>query len=209
MIEYYLKFAFIGLCFLIALGSYRFCINKKDWAFLAVAMGFTLLADFFLVLVHNYVIGVFVFCFVHIAYIFRVSNNRKHNLFHICATVVAGVVLYAVFLFVPILPPPDVLIILAMVYATLFSQNLVAHIKYSPAFAATGGTDFELFHFNRKIMLVGLILFAFCDIHVLMLNLPNYLPVPQEIASWGQTMLWVFYLPSQLLLSLSAVRWKL
>ena len=202
MIDNYVKFFFIALCFSIALCSYWFCRSKKDWAYLAAAMGFTMVSDYFLVLAHNYRAGVFVFCFVHIAYILRVSgwaatgNHLEKSLSKIGAIICGGGLIFVVFAFVPALPWVDPLIVLAIVYASLFAQNFADHIRYY----RQGGP-------NRKIMLTGLILFILCDIHVMLFNLPNFLPVPPEIGLWGWRWIWVFYAPSQLLLSVSAVRW--
>ena len=164
---------------------------------MAVAMGFTVVSDYFLVLANNHITGVFTFCFVHIVYILRVSENRQKSKAYIAATVCGGGLLLAV------LPQPRLLIILAMVYAALFIQNLFAHIIYC---RSRNGDALPMI--NRRIMLAGLILFALCDIHVLMFNLHYFLPVPPEIGLWGRAWIWVFYMPSQLLLGVSSVRWS-
>lgn len=163
-------------------------------------MGFTVASDFLLVVLNNYRAGVFVFCFVHITYILRVSRSiygeREKSIMQIAAIICGGMLTFAVFAFIPSLPPVDPLIIFAVVYAALFTLNFICHIKY---FRRRGP--------NRNIMLFGLILFILCDIHVLMFNLPLYIYVPPEIGIWGRTWIWVYYTPSQLLLSVSAVRW--
>ena len=198
MAHNYIKFSFIALCFLIALYSYRFCVSKKDWTYLSVAMGFTLISDFFLVLAGNYRAGVFFFCFAHMAYILRVNTNR--SVIRIGAAVLAGVMIGGLLYF--ILPVHDFLVILAAVYASLFLQNLSAHVRY----CRSGGPD-VLPLANRWLMLSGLILFALCDVHVMLFSLPDFLPVPEEIGHWGLMWIWIFYTPSQLLLSISAIRW--
>ena len=192
MIDNYIKFAFIGLCFLIALCSYWFCYSKRDWAYLVSAMGFTLTADFFLVIRHSYHVGVLVFCFVHMAYIMRVrGESPSYSKFSVAIAFMIGILIG---IFLPALGFP-LLVRLATLYAFLFAVNIIAHIKYY----RRGGH-------NRRIMLAGLILFALCDIHVMLFNLPHFLPVPHEIALWGQRWIWVYYAPSQLLLSVSAAR---
>ena len=197
MTDVYVKFSYIVLCFIIALFSYWFCRSRKDWAFLAVAMGFTMMSDFFLLIVGNYTIGVFTFCLVHIAYIMRVSTLRQKRLEQILSIISGGGLAFFAFLFIPILPPVDPLLIIAFVYACLFVLNFICHIGY---FREKGP--------GRKIMLAGLILFALCDIHVLMFNLHRFVSVPPEIALWGRMWIWVFYAPSQLLLAISGVKWK-
>ena len=203
MIDNYVKVLFIALCFIIALCSYWFCYSRRDWVYLATAMGLTLVSDYFLVLTNNHSIGVFVFCFVHITYILRVSDNLERSTAKIAAVVFVGGFVFAVFSFVPMLPHIDPLIIFTMIYTALFIQDITAHIKYYKSKEAG-----VLPMTNRRIMLAGIILFALCDIHVLMFNLPHYLPVSPAIGAWGRMWIWVFYTPAQLLLSVSGVRWK-
>ena len=163
-------------------------------------MGFTLASDYFLVLANNHRVGVFVFCFVHMIYILRVSDHWEKSIVKIGATISGGGLIFAIFIFVPALPPLDPIIAFALVYAALFIQNIIAHIKYS----CRGRQELII---NRRLMLAGIILFALCDIHVLLFNLPYYLPVPAIVGTWGLIWIWVFYAPSQLLLSISAIKW--
>jgi len=187
-----IKFSIIVVCFFVAAGSYFFCNSKKDWAYLMAAMGFTLLADYFLVIAFNYRVGVFIFCFAHIAYILRVSDNKKKSLQWIISPFVFGWLYY--YLFGTWMSQLQTL---AFIYAILFAVNLGTHIK-----------RYRYIN-NRRLILTGLILFVLCDIHVLMFNLPHHLPmIPTAVSDWGRTWIWVFYAPSQILLCLSAVKWK-
>jgi len=181
------KFAIIFVCFIIVIASYFFCYSKKDWRYLAVAMSFTLISDYFLVLVNNHRVGVFTFCFVHIAYILRVSENKTKSIIYILVTIVGGTLL-AFFV-------DDILIALTAVYAALFVQNLIVNF-YQNRLP------------NRKIILIGLVLFALCDINVLMFNLPNFINFPQSIANTALSLIWIFYAPAQVLLAFSAVAFR-
>jgi len=191
-----LKFPLIVLCFVVALGSYFLCHSKKDWAYLATAMGLTMVSDFFLVVRHSYTIGVFVFCFVHMAYILRVGGCAKR----IVTTVLCGLPI----LFLTIIFSVDTIFYFAAVYAALFIQNLILHYRYR----RQNGP-------NSRIMLYGLVLFALCDICVLLYNLPRFVPplaniaLIQDIADRTGIWIWIFYAPSQVLLSISVVRGKL
>ena len=207
-VDNYIKFTIIAICFLVTLASYRFCFSKKDWVLLAPAMGFTLLSDYFLLIAHNYRIGVFVFCFVHIFYILRVNggyigeHSREKSIINIGSVLISGGLIYVLFTFIPLLPRIDPLIIFVVMYTALFVMNFVAHVKYYYS-----DEPDALPMINRRLMLAGLLLFVLCDIHVFMFNLPNFLPVPPEIGLWGGSWIWMFYAPSQVLLSISAVRW--
>jgi len=196
-----IKFLVVALCFVIALISYRYSYSKRDWAFLVVGMGFTVISDYFLVLRHNYPMGVFTFCFVHIAYILRVSINREKSLMFVFAAIGSGVLFYGIFSFLPFL---NTLVLVAGIYATLFVLDLIHHAK----FCRHGGEN-NLPKLNRYIMMLGLILFALCDIHVLIFNLPNHIPsFPAELAARSENQIWLYYIPSQILLAISAVHWK-
>ena len=151
-------------------------------------MGLTMVSDYFLLLARNYYAGVFVFCFVHAAYILRI--NKKEILKWAAVPFSAAVIHFYIF-------EGPLLIYLAGMYAVLFAMNLAVNIKYNP-----------LPKINRRLVLAGLVLFALCDIHVLLFNLPRFLPVPPELGEWGGMWIWVFYAPSQLLLSVSALRWR-
>ena len=203
MVDNYIKVLFIALCFIIALCSFWLCHSRRDWAYLAAAMGLTLVSDYFLVLTNNHTAGVFVFCFVHIIYILRVSEDREKSIAQIAAVIFVGMFVFALFIFVPMLPYVHPIIVLTMVYTVLFIRDIIAHIRYYQCKRTEA-----LPVINRRIMLAGLLLFALCDIHVLMFNLPHYFPVSPAIGMWGRMWIWVFYAPSQLLLSMSAVRWR-
>jgi len=182
-----MKFTLIVICFAIALASYFFCYSKKDWRYLVIAMGFTVLSDYSLLITNNNRAGVFTFCFVHIAYILRVSENKTKSLIYILVTIAGGMLLA---LFVD-----DILIALAAVYAALFIQNLATHCRFRA-------------NPNRAIMLIGLILFALCDINVLMFNLPNFIDFPQSVANTAHSLIWFFYAPAQILLAVSAAAFR-
>jgi len=156
-------------------------------------MGLTMVSDFFLVVRHSYTIGVFVFCFVHMAYILRVGGNFKRIIITIlCALPV---------LFLTMFLSADPIFYFATVYAALFIQNLILHYRYHKQ----GGA-------NSRIMLIGLVLFALCDINVLFYNLPVFIPqlaniaIIQGLADVSGIWIWIFYAPSQILLSISVVR---
>ena len=201
-----LKFVFIAVCFGTALGSYFFCKNKRDWFWLTLALGFTLAADYFLVLHDWHLLGVAVFCFAHLAYIGRaLAGNRQivtsaelrqkdryrgpvlgagsYKLVIALLAVIAAAITIAFFV-------PIGIFIVTVLYAVLFVTNIYVNARY-------------LQH-NRKLAITGLLLFAACDICVLLFNLPVYMGAPVWLRGVFP-LIWVFYLPSQILLSVSAM----
>jgi len=183
------KFIFIVVCFMVALGTYFFCKNKRDWFWLALALGFTVVADYFLVLHDWHLPGIAVFCFAHLAYISRaVRGGCQENCplanWWIAVWVVALVVI-AVVAFIWL----DGIFVVTALYALLFITNIIISARY-------------LKH-NRKLTITGLLLFAACDICVLIFNLPVYIGAPGWLRGVFP-LIWVFYLPSQVLLAVSA-----
>ena len=185
-----LKFAFVASCLVIAIASYMFCNSKRDWAWLVGGLGFTVGADYFLILHNLHIPGVAVFCFAHACYIgrsrcLRVSGMIGLFLF-VAIAVFAGLFLDSIF-------------VLASLYACLFAANIFVNIL---AFKRP-----HLPKRNHALMLVGLCLFALCDVNVMLVNLPFYLGIyfSVEIYNFAHLLIWVFYLPSQLVLAVSSV----
>ncbi|MCL2839688.1 MAG: lysoplasmalogenase family protein [Defluviitaleaceae bacterium] len=180
------KFAFVAMCFFIALISFFRCNSKKDWAWLVSGLAFTLGADYFLVLHNNHLVGIAVFCFAHVCYIIRAD---KRKLFLI--PLVAGLVFIAVW--------NGSVIMLAGIYAALFLVNLYVNFKFLQ------NKKTSIPKLNRALIFTGLCLFALCDVNVLIFNLPQYFNVDESLQAIFP-LIWIFYLPSQALLAISALR---
>jgi len=184
-LTFYLKFAFVVICFLIALVTYKFCVSRRDWLWLVTGLGFTVGADYFLVLENNHLYGVAVFCFAHVCYINRAREKASWILFAVTAVLVTVALFFAS------------VIALALVYAVLFCANIFVNFRFFK------DEKTRLPKRNRTLILAGLILFALCDINVLLFNLPNYINAPQWFAMFFM-LIWVFYLPSQAILAVTA-----
>ena len=189
------KFAYITFCFGIALVSYFFCKNKRDWFWLTAALGFTLAADFFLILHDWHLPGVAVFCFAHSAYIARAriqgdgSFDTPAILRRVGRTVRLPMTLLTALAFTWL----DAIFVVTALYAALFITNIYVSARY-------------LRH-NRKLAITGLLLFAACDICVLIFNLPVYMGAPDWLRGIFP-LIFVFYLPAQGLLAVSAVDFR-
>jgi hypothetical protein len=177
------KFAFVACCFIVAIFSYANCVCKKDWAWLVCGLGFTVLADFFLVMHDEHLLGVAAFCFTHVFYIFRATDFTKKMFFPFCIFI---------FIWATALAMKSV-VILAAVYAVLFAINIFVNAKARRN------------KWNYSLVMAGLILFALCDVNVMLYNLQRYTNAAFEF-SFSFTLIWVFYLPSQALLSVSATK---
>ena len=179
------KFAFISCCLIIALLSSSRCVCKKDWGLLSGGLGFTVLSDYFLVIQQEHLIGVAAFCFVHVCYILRAVEFNKRTLSLLYAF---GFLWAIVFIL-------EVVIAMAVIYACLFAVNIYVNAKT------------RRYKLNYFLVMTGLVLFALCDMNVMLFNLPQYFGTAKIFPN-AFLLIWVFYLPSQLLLSLSAISFK-
>lgn len=188
-----LKFSFICLCFIITLFSYRYSFSKKDWIFHTIGMTFTLISDFFLVIQQNQHIGFIMFCFVHIFYILRASQNYRNSMMHIIGTFIC---------FIPAFIFLDSLIATMLIYACLFIQDIIANVKNYKSSSS------DIPKINRTIILIGIILFALCDINVLLYELHKYITIPEWIPNIAHLLIWIFYTPAQFMLAISGIKFK-
>jgi len=204
-----LKFIFVAGCLVVALASYTFCNSKRDWAFLVGGLAFTVGADYFLVLRDWHLPGVAVFCFAHVCYILRALNscegvNENGNgnaLLRERVNIKGLIVLFIAFMLIAVFLRS--VIMLAVLYASLFIANIIINfIVFRMENHKT-----RLPKVNRCLVLAGLVLFALCDINVLLFNLPRYFNAPYGLRMVFP-LIWVFYLPAQVLLAVSGFRYR-
>ena len=183
-----LKFLFVCCCFGVSLYSYRFSYNRRDCLFLIAGMALTVASDFFLVYRDRDYTGLYIFSLVHAAYVLRVSENRKRSALLLAAA-------FACLLPAYLLTEP--LYAAAVIYACFFIIDVAVNVRSY----LYGRTRPKI---NRRLTLAGIVLFFICDINVLIFNLPRYFSAPDAISEAAYTALWIFYLSSQLILSVSA-----
>lgn len=175
----YLKYASIVLCFVFATSLMHQSSNKKDSIYVVIALIFTMAADTFLLFTHHKEVGVFFFCLVQLTYLKR--YNAAFFKAGICFGLLA-VFTYFLFQF-------QALYVIAALYAILISS----------CFFSTFRT--KLPKFNLYCARIGMLLFILCDIHV---ALYNQLSTGSSYYRFVTLSMWLFYLPSQFLLALSA-----
>lgn len=165
-----IKYLGIVCCLIYAL------INKNRYSI--TAMVFTTIADFFLLVINKYYeVGVFVFIFAQIAYLYYLGNfnNKGNKAFFALRCLFIGLAIIYLFL--------NNLNQLLNVLTTIYFTNLIFNFIQSL--------------YNKQYLLaLGFILFICCDICV---GLNNILPY-NKLINIG---MWIFYLPSQVLINLS------
>ena len=193
------KYAGILLCLVCA--SVR-AVTLKNTAsrLIAAALFFTCISDYFLLFTDSYLPGVLCFCVTQTLYLFVLLQDRQLNLklWHITP----GLALSAALLIITsLMGEPDLLIAAGVFYAYSFVRNIVLALCLCIKKTPVPGLKPSMFA-------VGLVIFALCDINVLLYNLPLLFDIHSHLLislfDVIGTLMWVFYLPSQVLLALSA-----
>ena len=182
-----LKYLSILLCFCFVLGTGQ----GRDGLLMKTALGFTLLADLFLLVLDRwYLIGVACFCVVQLLYLTRIAGLQPEKL-----------------------PLRLALRVLLALFALMIAWGLGA---------LDGLTALSLFYFSQLIcnaleslslgapfrgFALGLFLFLGCDLCVGLQNLSAWFPAAGgPLVEFARVGMWLFYLPSQVLISLSVKR---
>lgn len=168
-----LKFGSIVCCLLLAGSSAR---ASRDGLLVAVALGFTLLADALMLFTASPLAGVACFCCVQLAHIRRFSERVSALCLPIASFLLAAIALDAHTL--RLLPTREALCVgYAALLLTSCALALRSHIRFA---------------------VWGMLLFLLCDICVALFNL-----YAGPVAWVSYVLIWLFYTPSQLLLVLS------
>ena len=166
---------------------------RKDHL-LQIALLFTLLADTILVLDHTSPAGVFTFClaqFFHISRLAKISPAFFGGaLFFIFTTFALGTINNIPIMFT-----------LGFIYATFLSANLALSARL---FFRTQKSK-SVLHTRSAYALYGFILFACCDSCVAVSYLSYTHVLPFLFYAPANYFAWIFYYPSQLLVSNSSL----
>lgn len=183
----YLKYLSIALCLALALAG----PHGVEGRLTAAALALTLLADTFLLLYAQFVAGVAAFCGVQLLYLARIRRAGGWPV-PLCLLLRAGLAAGALVL----LGALGALSLLTGLAAGYFVQ-LLCNALESLTLRRRGR--------SCRLMAAGLWLFVGCDLCVGLHNLPGLLPVDPgaAVSAWAAVGMWLFYLPSQVLLALS------
>lgn len=177
-----LKYAGVVLCFLFSLRAAARGGDKLT----AAALGLTVGADLFLlVLDRYYLLGVALFCAVQGCYLARISRSGGGRTLWplrlgLCAAALGALALLELL---------DPLNALSLVYFANFFCNVLQASRLSGR--------------KNRCFFLGLLLFLCCDVCVGMFNQAGLVPGP--LAAFAGVGMWLFYLPGQVLIALSAL----
>lgn len=175
----------LGLILCVVYAAVKF----KDDPLLVLALGFTLLADTVLLINNISITGVFVFC---IAQFFHTARLKKTNpaflIFYLA-------IITAVF-FIATALGVDQMYAAAGIYAYSLLSNLYFSVRWF----------FERRSVASTCACAGFLLFLCCDLCVAMSYLSVTAVLPAFLHGLGDYLAWVFYYPSQILISNSSFR---
>lgn len=202
-----LKYIGILLCLIMSLMIGDRGHDKEDTKLLQIAFCFTAAADLCLVILDYNILGIFLFCFVQTTYIMRHNRGvkRKCRLY----TVIVTIVLTA---FICKLVTSN-LHITDLVYNRLNEKLIMIGSVYSvllfcslyTAWKTLNGNFYPVY--SRFLISIGMTLFFLCDINVGLSGVASNITVQGiDIESFSRFLVWIFYLPSQVLLVLSGYR---
>lgn len=186
-----LKYMSIVIFFITSLFIGEYGHNLVDTRLLQVALFFTLCADTCLLIFNYFKLGVFFFCIVQTVYIIRHSILLRLK-------ISKSIFIFFLAIAIPFILAPfkpiridGGLIIMTTIYAILLTTSLIVALK------ADG------------LIAYGLIFFYLCDINVALSTILIAYPMfigGTSLAYPARLLVWIFYLPSQLFLTLSGFK---
>ncbi|MGH4117584.1 lysoplasmalogenase family protein [Clostridium sp.] len=197
-----IKYLCILLCFLISIlstkNSHRDKVNDIDIRLLVFGLFITIIADLCLIVLDFYILGVIFFTLVQVIYCVRyINKNIKATLIKLFISFLLIVFSYEIaILFIEKI---NILIPISLFYTFCLLSSVIKAIKAS---------NNNLYTTKSKHRIVlGMIFFLLCDTCVALSNIPILFPLSGYIIIRFQSiayfLIWVFYVPSQLLLALS------
>lgn len=212
-----IKYTSILICLLFVLFPVKEGLNwtnttihdSKDILLLRFALIFTFISDYFLLFTNKIIAGLLTFIIVQLLYLLRIFNwkldtsliNRSKQplyLYFFRNILITILVLMpiCVFLRKPRLDTIFIVVLAAFYFVSLLI-NLIDSIKiYSKTRSV-----------RAKMFAAGLLLFILCDINVGLFNLVYFIPINPfiytKLYNISSIAMWLFYLPSQVLISLS------
>ena len=170
---------------LISIGFSNGAKGIKDNIILALALLFTLISDYFLLVLDDYyIVGLITFIVAQILHALRIERNKVHTIISICIRVmlpVIGIIVLAR------MGELDFLYALVCIYAVQLLMNFVENI----ALCFISKTN----KLKYILLSIGFALFIACDVCVGLFNIGEY---------GGMLLMWAFYAPSQVFIALSA-----
>lgn len=198
-----IKYLSIILCFSISLMIGKDHLNSIDKLLLQLGLFITLIADFLLIIAGQIVIGVGVFSIAHIIYVIRYKRRKiRFVLLKFLAVLLLLVITYVILNY--FVKEIEILFLVALFYTISLLSSVINSINAYKQ---------NLLPYPNKLLIsVGMLLFLLCDINVGLFNITNmfynFSGISHQLHNISMVLIWFFYLPSQVLLSLSGYDFK-
>ncbi|MGB4659517.1 MAG: lysoplasmalogenase family protein [Mobilitalea sp.] len=179
---------------------------------LQAAIMFTMISDIFILLTDYYMYGLITFIIAHQLHSMRLTIIDRRNdseltvrsllpilIFRFLLQVVTAAVICAFLIGRNI--TMESLLVASVLYFVCILTNVILSIKVAVK---------EPSERSNLLFAAGMILFLLCDINVAFFNLSGFIEIPERtyhiLYAFSSILMWTFYAPSQVLLSLSAGR---
>ena len=189
-ISNWLKYVGIIICFLASLIPIFSKNAAKTQYFIPFSLFFTLVSDYFLLINTDknlYIFGVVIFIIVQLSYFIYIETLKK-NKTSFLISLIFRIILSSILIIVLSIIRFDLLSIVSACYFVELLMNFI--------------TSLSLIKINKFFLIfsIGLLLFIGCDISVGLTNLDLLEGYIKNLVS---NLMWIFYLPSQVLISFS------
>ena len=189
-ISNWLKYVGIIICFLASLIPIFSKNSAKSQYFIPFSLFFTLVSDYFLLINTDknlYIFGVVIFIIVQLSYFIYIETLKK-NKTSFLISLIFRIILSSILIIVLSIIRFDLLSIVSACYFVELLMNFI--------------TSLSLIKINKYFLIfsIGLLLFIGCDISVGLTNLDLF---EGHIKNLVSNLMWIFYLPSQVLISFS------
>lgn len=201
-----LKILSIALC-LVFLIRLSYCQPRnRDNRLMVLIMSLTLASDVLLLTTRQFTYGLVLFVCVQLLYSIRI---RKH--FELKSMMLKAASFFAITLFFMMRFSQNLdytlMLSLGTFYALLFTMNLIA-LSHEVWHVKGDGSASEIVY-DKRLFLIGLIMYAICDLNVAIYNFPSFFDSNEVLArvyDMSALAMWLFYLPGQVALTLSVRR---
>lgn len=192
-----IKYLGILLCLLLACLIGGDGYNRRDTYLLQLAFTLTAAADLCLLILNKFTLGVFIFCIVQITYIARHSGGKMRN-----KDIYNLIIIILISIFVATMSIHFVerkLLFIGSIYAILLPYSVYT------AWRTFVRNVYPLS--NCYLVAIAMTLFLLCDINVAVSHITRQLGVSYaNISMISSFLVWIFYLPSQVLLAMSGYK---
>lgn len=197
--EYSIAAKYLGilLCFTITIMIGTKGHDTIDTRLLQSAFLFTVCADYCLLISNKFIVGVSIFCIVQIIYIFRFTRHLiSRSKIFISILIIYILLCLIVFTFHKAYNFDLKLSLLCLLYGCLITTSLITAIRTFKA---------KFFPLYASVMIsTGMVLFFMCDVNVLLFNILEQ--SGSYFAGVCGFLIWLFYLPGQVMLALSGYK---